>query len=556
MANYESSNTRGGNSRNDRNTHSNQRDRNHDHRSYNDRNSRDNDHRGYNDRNSRDNDHRGYNDRNRRNDDRRQNNRYDRGNDRRNGFNRNHDRHNDNRQAEGVQVEVGQRFPLTIKRMGINGEGIGYYKRMAVFVPGALTDEEAVVEVTSVATRFMRAKVHRIRKASPHRVDPRDSYADQVGGFELEHLDYPEQLKFKQDIVAQSLERYQPEGYRHYDLRPTLGMDDPYNYRNKAQFQVRRNADGKIEAGLYAERSHDLVDLPTCSVQMPVTMTVMRAVVAMLQDLDMPIYDEETKSGIVKTLVVRAAAHTDDVQLVFITNSQKLPHKHDLLERIAAELPQVTSVMQNINPGETSLVWGDDTRHLAGEETITEKLDGLAFKLSARAFLQLNPYQVEVLYGEAKKALDLQPGETVVDAYAGIGTIGLSLASVAEEVRGMDIIPEAVTDANENAAANGITNAHYELGTAEELLPKWIMSGFRPDAIVVDPPRTGLDGELIETILAVRPEKLVYISCNPSTLAKDLVELAHDYRVNYIQSVDMMPQTARCEAVVKLTRRQ
>ncbi|WP_236008205.1 23S rRNA (uracil(1939)-C(5))-methyltransferase RlmD [Levilactobacillus andaensis] len=451
---------------------------------------------------------------------------------------------------------MGQRFPLTIKRMGINGEGIGYYKRMAVFVPGALTDEEAVVEVTSVATRFMRAKIHRIRKASPHRVEPRDSYADQVGGFELEHLDYPEQLKFKQDIVAQSLERYQPEGYRHYDLRPTLGMDDPYNYRNKAQFQVRRNAEDQIEAGLYAERSHDLVDLPTCSVQMPVTMTVMRAVVAMMQDLDMPIYDEESKSGIVKTLVVRAAAHTDDVQLVFITNSQKLPHKHELLERIAAELPQVTSVMQNINPGETSLVWGDDTRHLAGEETITEKLDGLAFKLSARAFLQLNPYQVEVLYGEAKKALDLQPGETVVDAYAGIGTIGLSLASVAEEVRGMDIIPEAVSDANENAAANGITNAHYELGTAEELLPKWIMSGFRPDAIVVDPPRTGLDGALIETILAVRPEKLVYISCNPSTLAKDLVELAHDYRVNYIQSVDMMPQTARCEAVVKLTRRQ
>ncbi|UIF28580.1 23S rRNA (uracil(1939)-C(5))-methyltransferase RlmD [Levilactobacillus brevis] len=460
------------------------------------------------------------------------------------------------RETPQVQVEIGQRFPLTIKRMGINGEGIGYYKRMAVFIPGALTGEEVVAEVTSVATRYLRAKVHRIRQTSPHRVDPRDSYADQVGGFELEHLDYPEQLKFKRDVVAQSLERYQPEGYQHYDLRPTLGMDDPYGYRNKAQFQVRRNAEGQVEAGLYAERSHDLVDLPTCSVQMPVTMHVMRAVVAMLQDLDMPIYDEEQGSGIVKTLVVRAAAHTDDVQLVFITNSPKLPHKHDLLTRIAAELPEVTSVMQNINPGKTSLVWGDDTQHLAGAEAITEKLDGLAFKLSARAFLQLNPYQMEVLYAEAKKALDLQPGETVVDAYSGIGTIGLSLANVAEEVRGMDVIPEAVADSNENAAANGITNAHYELGTAEELLPKWIMAGFHPDAIVVDPPRTGLDSTLIETILAVRPPKLVYISCNPSTLAKDLVELTHDYRVDYIQSVDMMPQTARCEAVVKLSRRQ
>lgn len=462
---------------------------------------------------------------------------------------------NRRRETSQVQVEVGQRFPLTIKRMGINGEGIGYYKRMAVFVPGALTDEEVVAEVTSVATRYLHAKVHRIRKTSPHRVEPRDSYADQVGGFELEHLDYPAQLRFKRDVVAQALERYQPEGYRHYDLRPTLGMDDPYAYRNKAQFQVRRNAEGQVEAGLYAERSHDLVDLPTCSVQIPVTMHVMRAVVGMLQDLDMPIYDEEQGSGIVKTLVVRAAAHTDDVQLVFITNSPKLPHKHDLLTRIAAELPEVTSVMQNINPGKTSLVWGDDTRHLAGAEAITEKIDGLAFKLSARAFLQLNPYQMEVLYAEAKKALNLQPGENVVDAYSGIGTIGLSLANVAEEVRGMEVIPEAVADSNENAAANGITNAHYELGTAEELLPKWVMAGFHPDAIVVDPPRTGLDATLIETILAVRPTKLVYVSCNPSTLAKDLVELAHDYHVDYIQSVDMMPQTARCEAVVKLSRR-
>lgn len=459
-------------------------------------------------------------------------------------------------ETPSVTVEEGQRFPLTIKRMGINGEGIGYYKRMAVFIPGALTGEEVVAEVTSVAKRFLRAKIHRIRKTSPHRVEPRDSYADEVGGFELEHLDYPEQLKFKRDVVAQSLERYKPYGYQHYDLRPTLGMDDPYGYRNKAQFQVRKNAEGQVEAGLYAERSHDLVDLPTCSVQMPVVMTVMRAVVGMLQDLEIPIYDEEAHSGIVKTLVVRAAAHTDDVQLVFITNSQKLPRKRDLLTRIADELPQVTSVMQNINPGETSLIWGDETRHLAGSETITEKLGDLSFKLSARAFLQLNPYQVEVLYDETKKALDLQPGETVVDAYAGIGTIGLSLADTAEEVRGMETIPEAVEDANANAEANGITNAHYELGSAEDLLPKWVMAGFHPDAIVVDPPRTGLDETLMDTILAIRPAKFVYVSCNPSTLAKDLVTLAEDYRVDYIQSVDMMPQTARCEAVVKLSRRQ
>ncbi|WP_304057135.1 23S rRNA (uracil(1939)-C(5))-methyltransferase RlmD [Levilactobacillus namurensis] len=465
-----------------------------------------------------------------------------------------HQRH-DRREAPQIDVEVGQRFPLTIKRMGINGEGIGYYKRMAVFVPGALTNEEAVVEVTTVAHRFLRGKIHRLRKVSPYRVEPRDSYADQVGGFELEHLAYPQQLQFKRDIVRQSLERYQPRGFKDYDVRPTLGMADPYAYRNKAQFQVRKTADGTVQAGLYAERSHDLVDLPTCSVQMPVTMTVMRALVTMLQDLEVPIYDEEHNSGIVKTLVVRAAANTNDVQVVFITNSQKLPHKHQLLLRIADELPQVTSVMQNVNPGKTSLIWGDQTLHLAGADAITEKLGGLAFKLSARAFLQLNPTQTEVLYDQARQALDLQPGQTVVDAYSGIGTIGLSLAHTAKEVRGMDVIPEAVADANANAEANGITNAHYEVGTAEDVMSQWAVAGFRPDAIVVDPPRTGLDETLMDTILAVHPEKLVYISCNPSTLAKDLVTLTEDYRVDYIQSVDMMPQTARCEAVVKLSQR-
>jgi len=279
-------------------------------------------------------------------------------------------------------------------------------------------------------------------------------------------------------------------------------------------------------------------------------MRASRIVISLLNEV-------EADAGIVKTLVVRAAANTDDVQVVFITNSQKLPHKRELLLKITEELPQVTSIMQNINPGKTSLIWGDETKPLAGATTITEKIDGLAFKLSARAFLQLNPAQTEVLYSEAKKALalDLQPGQTVVDAYSGVGTIGLSLAGTAKEVRGMDIIPEAVDDANANAKANGITNAHYEVGTTEDLLPKWAMDGFRPDAIVVDPPRTGLDELLMDTIIAVHPTNLVYISCNPSTLAKDLVTLAEEYRVDYIQSVDMMPQTARCEAVVKLSQR-
>ncbi|MBU7447579.1 MULTISPECIES: 23S rRNA (uracil(1939)-C(5))-methyltransferase RlmD [Lactiplantibacillus] len=467
--------------------------------------------------------------------------------------------HNDRRRqqpAEKVQstVTIGQRFPLTIRRLGINGEGIGYYKHVITFVKGALPEEVVVAEVTAVHPRYLEAKIRSIRKPSPDRVDPQDVYAGEVGGFELEHLDYPAQLTFKQDLIRQALEKYRPAGYRHYDVRPTIGMADPYAYRNKAQFQVRM-IDGHVAAGLYKENSHDLVDLPTCSVQMPATMTVMRQVVAWLEELEVPIYDETHNSGIVKTLVVREAAATGEVQLVFITNTPKLPKKHQLLMKIAEKLPMVVSVMQNVNAGKTSLIWGDQTTLLAGKPTITEELDGLVFDLSARAFFQLNPQQTKKLYRLAREALDLAPNETLVDAYSGVGTIGLSLADVAKEVRGMDTIPAAVADANANAKRNQITNAHYEVGEAEVLLPQWLASGFTPDAMVVDPPRTGLDGVLIDAILQSAPEKLVYISCNPSTLARDLQELTRGYQVDYIQSIDMFPQTARCEAVVRFTKR-
>lgn len=453
-----------------------------------------------------------------------------------------------------VQVKLGQRFPLTIKRLGINGEGIGYYKRKLTFVPGALPNEVVVAEVTGIKPTFLTAKIHRLKTPSPDRVEPRDAYAGEVGGFELEHLAYPAQLAFKRDVVTQSLEKYKPKGYRHFVLKPTIGMKNPYEYRNKAQFQVRRNAEGRIIAGLYQERSHHLVDLATCSVQMPATMTVMRKIVTIMEDLNVRTYDEKKHTGLVRTVVVRVAEGTGEVQVVFVTTDGAFPQKDDIVARIQAELPDVVSIMQNINAARTSLIWGDETILLAGKPRIREVLNGLQFDLSARAFLQLNPYQTVRLYAEALKALDLSENETVVDAYAGVGTIGLSMAHAAKEVRGMDIIDDAVKDARENAQLNGIDNAHYETGTAETILPKWLNEGFKPDALVVDPPRTGLDDGLINAILQAKPKKFVYISCNPSTLARDLVKLTRQYHVDYIQSVDMMPQTARCEAVVKFTR--
>lgn len=455
----------------------------------------------------------------------------------------------------GVEVKIGDRFPLTIRRLGVNGHGIGYYKHKVCFVPGALPGEVVVAEVTRIHPRFLEAKIHRIRKRSKHRVTPKDAYADVAGGFELENLAYPQQLAFKRQVIIDSLEKFKPYGYRNYEVRKTIAAPEEYHYRNKAQFQIRM-VDGHVAAGLYKPNSHDLVDMQECAVQMPRTMKVVRTVAKLIEELQIPVYEEEHNSGIIKTIVVRESWTTGELQLTFITNTPKLIHKRQLLVEIAEQLPEVVSVMQNVNPGDTPLVWGDQMIHLAGKETISESLMGLDFELSARSFLQLNPEQTEVLYEQAAEALELDKDDTLIDAYAGIGTIGLSLAPRVKQVRGMEIIPEAVADANANAKLNGIDNAHYEVGKAEELMPKWLDEGLTFDALVVDPPRAGLDDALIKQILKVKPRKFAYVSCGMASLARNLRRLTSVYHVDYIQPVDMMPQTARCEAVVKLSLRR
>ncbi|MBO0471014.1 23S rRNA (uracil(1939)-C(5))-methyltransferase RlmD [Enterococcus sp. DIV0242_7C1] len=452
------------------------------------------------------------------------------------------------------QLKEGQSISLKIKRLGINGEGIGYYKKTIVFVPGALPKEDISVKITKVAPRFVEAQLTKIIKSAPERVVPPCPVYEECGGCQLQHLAYPAQLTFKKDLLKQALNKFKPRNFEKYPLRKTIGMKKPWNYRNKAQFQLRK-IDGEIEAGLYQADSHHLVPIDDCLVQQPATTKVMNALVELLNKYQLPIYNERKNSGIFRTLMVRVGIKTNEVQVVFITQSKKFPQKHVLIDEITQQLPEVVSIMQNVQNKRTSIVMGDETIHLWGKESIEEKINEVTFDLSPRAFFQLNPEQTEVLYNEAIKALDLQENETVVDAYCGVGTIGLSLAKKAKEVRGMDIIPAAIEDAKLNAERLGFTNTHYEVGTAEELLPKWLQAGFKPDAIVVDPPRTGLDQKLLNAIMKQPPKKMVYISCNVSTLAKDLVDLAKVFDIDYLQSVDMFPQTARCEAVVKLTRK-
>jgi 23S rRNA (uracil1939-C5)-methyltransferase len=453
---------------------------------------------------------------------------------------------------QAIKIKEKQTFPLTIKRLGINGEGVGYFKKQVVFVPGALPGEEVVVEATKINPKFAEAKIKKIRIKSPHRVQPPCPYYEQCGGCQLQHLKYDQQLKEKRDIIVQSLERHTKLPLDKLDIRDTLGMEDPWGYRNKSSFQVA-GRDGKVLAGLYGMNSHQLIDIDHCAVQHSQTTEAVNAVKKILEDLKIPIYNEKSRKGIIRTIVTRVGVQSGELQVVLITTQKELPKKELIIGEIQKRLPNTKSIVQNINGQKTSLIFGDETNALAGSEFIQETLGDLQFELSARTFFQLNPTQTVKLYNEVKKAAALTGSEKVVDAYCGVGTIGLWLADQAGEVRGMDIIPESIDDAKKNAKRHGFTNTKYVPGKAEEVLPKWVKKGWKPDVIVVDPPRTGLDNQLLQTILQVQPEKLIYVSCNPSTLAKDIQTLSSKYEVKYIQPVDMFPQTAQVESVVKLS---
>lgn len=450
-----------------------------------------------------------------------------------------------------MNVVLKQRIPLKIKRMGTNGEGIGFYKKTLIFVPGALKGEEVFCQISSVRRNFAEAKLLKINKKSKNRVDPACSIYKECGGCQIMHLQYDKQLEFKTDIIRQALMKFKPEGYENYEIRKTIGMSEPEHYRAKLQFQVR-SFGGNVKAGLYAQGTHRLIDIKDCLVQDSLTQEMINRVAELLGKYKLPIYNERKIAG-VRTVMIRRAQASGEVQLIFIT-SKRLDFD-DVVIELVREFPELKTVAVNINASKTSDIYGQITEVIWGQESINEEVLDYGFSLSPRAFYQLNPKQTQILYSEAVKALDVKEDDDLIDAYCGVGTIGLAFAGKVKSVRGMDIIPEAIQDAKENALHMGFTNTHYEAGKAEDIIPRWYSEGFRANALIVDPPRTGLDDKLLNTILKMPPEKMVYVSCNTSTLARDLVTLTKVYHVHYIQSVDMFPHTARTEAVVKLQRK-
>ncbi|GGJ32366.1 23S rRNA (uracil(1939)-C(5))-methyltransferase RlmD [Paenibacillus hunanensis] len=333
---------------------------------------------------------------------------------------------------------------------------------------------------------------------------------------------------------------------------PTLGMSEPWRYRNKAQVPIGQQ-DGQLVGGFYARGSHRIIDMQSCLIQDSRNDELVNKVKAIGQELHIQPYNEETGEGILRHVVVKVGFATNEMMIVLVTNGERLPRKPEWIERIRTEMPQVVSICQNINTKQTNVIFGDETRTLWGRDVIHDYIGDVKFAISARSFYQVNPVQTEVLYEKAVQYAGLTGKETVIDAYCGIGTISLFLAQHAKRVYGVEIVKEAIEDARKNAELNGMTNVEFEVGASEDVIPRWKEQGITPDVIVVDPPRKGCDPRLLETIVQMQPEKVVYVSCNPSTLARDLQVLEEGgYRTVEVQPVDMFPHTVHVESVAVL----
>ncbi|WP_276356561.1 23S rRNA (uracil(1939)-C(5))-methyltransferase RlmD [Cohnella caldifontis] len=470
----------------------------------------------------------------------------------------------------GIPVRTGQVAECEIVGLTHEGEGVGRYQGFTLFVHGALPGERVRAEVVSVGKSFGRARVTQLLAASPERRSAPCPLFEVCGGCQLQHLDYPAQLHWKRRHVVDNLARIgklpvageeaaggdgsAAAGREPVVVHPTIGMEDPWRYRNKAQVPIGRGEAGLI-GGFFEEGSHDIVEMEACLIQQEENEETVRAVKESARTLGISAYDRASGRGLLRHVVVRNAAATGQRMVVLVTNGREIPREMELIALIRERVPGVASIVQNVNTMRSSVVFGEITRTMWGEDVIYDEIGDIRFAISARSFFQVNPEQTERLYRTAVEFAGLSGEETVVDAYCGIGTITLFLARHARRVYGVEIVPEAIEDARRNAALNGIGNAEFAVGRAEAVLPRWQKSGVKPDVIVVDPPRKGCDPALIATMLELRPKRIVYVSCNPSTLARDL-RLLEDggYRTVEVQPVDMFPQTGHVECVIGIQR--
>lgn len=447
-------------------------------------------------------------------------------------------------------------YDVTFEDLTHEGAGVAKIEGFPIFVENALPDEKAKIKVIGIKKGFAFGKLVEIYEESKNRIVAPCPIYSQCGGCQLQHVSYEGQLDFKGKQVEQVLARIGKLDLTKVKVHQTLGMKNPWNYRNKAQVPVGER-EGGLVAGFYQKRSHDIIDMERCLIQQAENDEIVQYVKTICEEYGIRAYNEEKHKGWLRHIMVRYGLVTKELMVVFVTKSADFPHKNEILSKITEQFPQIKSVVQNINNKRTNVIFGDETKVLWGEEYIYDKIGDIKFAISARSFYQVNPEQTKVLYDKALEYAKLTGEESVIDAYCGIGTISLFLAQKAKKVFGVEIVPEAIEDAKRNAELNGIENAEFAVGEAEVVIPEWYKEGNAADVIVVDPPRKGCDEALLKTILDMKPKRVVYVSCNPGTLARDLQVLEQGgYEPVEVQPVDMFPHTTHIECVSQIVLRE
>lgn len=457
-------------------------------------------------------------------------------------------------------IEKGQSYELVIEDMSTEGQGIGRIEGMAVFVDGAVVGDVVKAELTKLKKNYAFGRLTELLEPSPDRVEPSCGYSKDCGGCSLQAMRYERQLELKRKMVTDKLIRI--GGIENPTVHETIGMEQPWRYRNKAQFPV-----GEAAVGFYQAKSHQVVNCNECLIQSEPAEKLAKALREYMRSDHISAYDEKTGKGLIRHLIVKTAFGTGEVMAILVINGKGLPNGEKLvymMDDAVNELEpnpetgleySLESVVLNINKKKTSEIMGEDCITLAGKSTILEKAGRLEFEISPLSFYQVNPVQMVKLYDKALEYAGLTGAETVLDLYCGVGTIGLYCASQARKVIGIESVKSAVIDANRNAVINGIVNAEFICGKAEEELPKLLEQGISAAVVILDPPRSGCDPALLDAVAQAEPCRIVYVSCDPATLARDVKILGDKgYRFMEAQPVDMFPMTGHVEAAILLQK--
>ena len=447
-------------------------------------------------------------------------------------------------------VVKNEKYVVDIIDNGFEGEGIAKIDGLTVFVPGSIKGEKCEILIVKVLASHAYGKIVNIIKKSENRKESDCATYKRCGGCSLRHMTYEHTLKLKRQVVQNLVNKGLT---KKVEVLETIGMENPYNYRNKAQYPIGLNSEGQPEVGVFAQRTHTIIPIQTCLIQTEISQKIAKTILNFVKEKNIQVYNEENQKGLLRHIVIKVGKYTNQVMCILVVNDSKFNQEQELVKLLCEKYPEIKTIVKNINNKNTNVILGKENINLYGNGYIEDKLGEYIFKISPMSFYQVNPVQAEILYTTAINQANLDKNDILFDLYCGIGTIGIFASKYVNKVYGIEIVPQAIEDAKENAKINDVKNIEFICGDVEVAFDELInKEKIVPSAIIVDPPRKGLDNKTVENIAKIKPAKLVYISCNPATMVRDLTKLENIYNIKAIQPVDMFPWTNGVESITIL----